>query len=694
MEKRALHPEDLYRLKTVGEADVSPDGQYVVYVVKTVDEEQDQESTDLYLLDLESRGSKRLTGSGKDHTPRFSPDGKRVAFVSSRSGKAQIWVLSLAGGEAWRLPTEESVSGAPCWFPDGRQIAYQANVFPHAADWIPYPGAPEGDGARLAALAQQTSDQVTKEGKKQNLVKVITRLRYRGDGVGYYGQQRRHVFVAPVPVEASFAELIPAGKQVTDGDYDFGAPTVSPDGRYLVSSVRQTSTADYELCGDLWLFELASGQSHQLYQGPGPVSQPLWSPAGEIISFVGHDNAHNVSTTNDLWLLPVGNWLQQIERGEQPEPLTCDVARNVTKQLDRAVGAHAGSELRHGGATAFWAGERLFFVLSDQGAGGIYSVDVHGQLLSVLRDPNQSVTSIAGNGRVLVYVSSQPDRPEELFLWQQDEGQPLTQVNAEFLQGISLGRWERIGYQSSDGQAIDGWVIYPVDYQVGQRYPLLLLVHGGPHGAYGPAFMFAGQIFAGQGYLVLFTNPRGSTTYGQDFTRAIDKNWGVVDYADINAGVDHVIARGLADPAQLFIHGWSFGGYMTCWMISQTDRFRAACGGASVTNLLSDYGTTDILWADEWEYGGQPWQDYVHLLQHSPLGHAPGVQTPILLLHGESDLRVPVSQSEEFYIALRRLGKTAVMVRYPGEYHGLRRPLHRVDRYRRLLAWFEHYRRN
>ena len=199
------------------------------------------------------------------------------------------------------------------------------------------------------------------------------------------------------------------------------------------------------------------------------------------------------------------------------------------------------------------------------------------------------------------------------------------------------------------------------------------------------------QIFAAQGYVVLYTNPRGSTTYGQDFTCAIDKNWGVVDYLDIMRGVDEVIDRDLADPERLFVHGWSFGGYMTCWLVTQTNRFRAACGGAIVANMLSGYGTSDIIWSDEYEYGGQPWKDYVHLIERSPIGHVHKVETPIMLLHGEDDLRCPIGQSEEFYASLRRLGKDAVMIRYPGEYHGLRRPLHRVDRYERLLAWFNHY---
>ena len=217
------------------------------------------------------------------------------------------------------------------------------------------------------------------------------------------------------------------------------------------------------------------------------------------------------------------------------------------------------------------------------------------------------------------------------------------------------------------------------------------MIHGGPHGWYGPQFMPQAQQFAGRGYVVLLTNPRGSESYGQEFSCIIDKNWGDRDYADVMSGVAYVLDRGIVDKDNMFVYGWSYGGYLTCWVVTQTGRFKAACAGASVTNLLSDYGTSDITLADEWEYGGQPWRDSEHLLKHSPLSYAEDVTTPILLMHGENDMRVPIGQTEEFYVALKRMGKPAVMVRYPGEFHGPRRPLHRVDLAERLLAWFDYH---
>lgn len=691
---RPFAAKDLYAIKCVGDPQLSPDGHLLAYTVQRVDEEKDKSLTDIHLMDLVSGVTRRLTNSGRDGSPRFSPDGRRIAFVSSRTDKAQLWLIDLAGGEAWRVPTEEAIDGAPVWFPCGKQIAYTADVFSHGDDWQPYPGAPLGDAARLRELAKG-SDSKKDDDKKRNEIKVITRLHYREDGVGYYGHQRRQIFVTPVPDQAPEGELKPLGRQVTTGDFDHGAPTVSPDGRWLVVSALRSPRADHELKRDLWLFEVATGAAHLLYDAPGPSDEVLWSPNGRTLAFTGNDFARNVSTDDALWLLDVTAYVADLAAGGSPTPLTMAEAINVTGRFDRPFGGGARAELRgSNGAPWFWAADSLYFLLADRGVGVVMRTDAAGHATHVYGDPELAVCGIAGDGQTLVYLASTVDRPEDLYLHSGSAGasRRLTTVNDEFLSGIATGAPERFTYASSDGTPVDGWLIRPVGGEPGQRCPLMLMVHGGPHGAYGPAFQFMGQLFAGQGYAVLFVNPRGSTTYGQDFTCAIDKNWGVVDYADLMAGVDAAVEGGIADPERLFVQGWSFGGYMTCWVVTQTDRFRAACGGASVTNLLSDYGVADILWADEWEYGGKPWRDATDLLSRSPLTHVENVTTPLLLLHGESDLRVYTTQSDEFYAALKRLDKNVVMVRYPGEFHGLKRPLHRVDRYERTVAWFEHWR--
>ena len=406
---------------------------------------------------------------------------------------------------------------------------------------------------------------------------------------------------------------------------------------------------------------------------------------------MGHDSKFSVSTTTDLWIIDVSQYLTQLQTQGESQPLTADAAQNITRPMDRPVGG-AGSEIGfRGGASITWQGDRLVFLMCDRGAGGIYQVVPGGETQALLVDRALSVASVAAGQETIAYIASAPNQPDELYLLREDPV-PVTQLNTELMAGITLGDWEEFQYSSDDGQPIDGWLLYPADFDPARKYPLVLLIHGGPHGSYGPTFMFTAQVFTAQGYVVLYTNPRGSDTYGQEFTKWIDKNWGDRDYADVMAGVDAAINRGFIDPERMFVHGWSYGGYLSCWIATQTNRFKAICAGASVTNMLSGYGTSDITLADEYEYGGQPWRDYEHLIKHSPIGHVSNVDTPIMLMHGEGDLRVAPSQTEEFYIALRRLGKEAIMIRYPGEYHGPRRLIHRLDRFQRLVAWFNYYR--
>lgn len=712
MEKRRMKPVDLYEFRVPGEVQVSPDGMYTAFVVRHSDREKEETCTNLFLADNRTLTVKQVTFSGKDSSPCFSPDSKRLAFVSSRSDKSQIWILDLAGGEAWCLKTKEAVLGDLTWTPDGKSIIYTAEVFSHDREsWTPYPGAPSYDRERLIKLADKLHDEKAKgskeEDRKENEVKVITRLHYRHDGHGYFGHVRKQVFITPVP-ETPHGSWTPQSRQITQGDYDHGTPSVSPDGKYIVTSARRSESADYDQKTDLWLFDIETGRQFLLYDAPGPCYRPTWSLCGKYIAFMGHDNRVGVSTSMDLWMLDVSQYLLTLSEGAgaSPRPLTVQDAYNVTRPLDRPVGG-PGSDIGSRGGDAFgWDGNHLVFVLGNKGAGEIYQVVPGDSPQPILQSRSFSVASIAVGPETIAYIASGPTQPDELYLLRTDAHSSdndenkisfaapvrVTHLNDTFMGELAIGDWEEFAYPSDDGQLINGWILYPPEFDSAKRYPMVLLIHGGPHGAYGPTFMLTGQLLTAEGYVVLYTNPRGSTTYGQEFACCIDKNWGDRDYADVMAGVDAVIRKGFIDESRMFVHGWSYGGYLSCWILTQTDRFRAICAGASVTNMLSGYGTSDITFADEYEYGGQPWRDYEHLIQHSPLGHVTNVKTPVLLMHGEGDLRVAPSQTEEFYTALKRLGKEAVMIRYPGEFHGPRRLIHRLDRFERLIAWFNYYR--
>lgn len=723
MEKRPLNPDDIFQISCVGDPQVSPDGRSVAYVRQHIEKEKEQVVSDIFIADIRSGTSRRLTSSGKDHTPRWSPDGKRIAFISTRTSRSQIWVIDVSGGEAWHVPTKEEVHGDIQWSPDGKTIFYSAKVFSKPAEWVPYPGCPEDDRdraveqARRAMKAEHDKEADKNQEKKPNDIKVITRLRYRMDGAGYFGDLRRQVFAVKVPEPQANEE--PSVSCVTSGDYDHHFGSVSFDGNFVVVSALRADDADYHIKQDLWLFRVDTGKVYLLYDAPGPVSNPKWSPGGEYIAFLGHDSKRNVSTRTDLYVLPVGKFIKELGEGKEPKPLTLEDAVNLTGHLDCQAGALISSDPHFGGGSPVtWDRTGLYFTLGDHGAIYIYRITAE-QLASppetwkperLYGSPDRAISGFHASGGTIVAQVSTPVETENLFALiprccedtgcRDYEEIKITRENEAFLSEISLGKWEKFTYSSRDGQQLDGWLVYPAGEDPAKlasgasdrKFPLVVMVHGGPHGAYGSAFMMAAQLFAGRGYAVAYFNPRGSTTYGQEFMACIDGDWGNKDYKDIMDGVEAVLSKGFVDEKNMFVYGWSYGGYMTTWIVTQTDRFKAACAGAPVSDLHSDYGTTDIMWADEHEYGGKPWEKAELLLERSPLTHVQKVTTPILLLHGENDMRCPVIQSEEFYVALKRLGKTAVFVRYPGEFHGLKRPLHRVDRYKRLIAWFEYHR--
>ncbi|MCD8511430.1 MAG: S9 family peptidase [Bacillus sp. (in: Bacteria)] len=693
--------EDLYAFKGAGEARLSPDESKMVYVVQYADKEEDTFKTNLFLKDLTTMEETQLTFSGKDKGPVFSPDGTRIAFISNRSGKNQIYILSLSGGEPWCIKTNESVMGPLLWTPEGNELIYSAAVFSHKADdWLPYPGAPRQDGNRLKEIADnlhKSKDELEKDkDKKKNEVKVITRFSYRSDGQGYYGNVRNHIFSTLVPDqwEGDWKEQ---GKQLTDGDFDHSGPSLSPCGNYLVVSSRRTATADHDKSVDLWIVERKTGKIHQLYEAPGPVQGPNWSPCGQFIAFGGHDFKAGESTSTHLWLLQIDEFMEKLKNHEDTKPYTVVHAYNLLKSVDRPIGG-AGSDVGiRGGDTKGWQQNRLLFLIGDKGAGQLYEVELNGKEWTpkpVIASESQTISTITVSKSLIVFSMTDPLTPPELYYWKDQKVKQLTFINKKLAEkGASL-QWEKFTYKSDREGEIDGWLLYPSGFDKNKKYPLVLLIHGGPHASYGPAFMFLAQLFVSRGYVVLYTNPRGSETYGQHFAEVIDRNWGDLDYKDIMVGVDKVVDRGFIDKDNMFVHGWSYGGYMSCWISTQTSRFKAICAGASVTNMVSGYGTSDITMADEYEYGGTPWKDGEHLIHHSPIGHVEKVETPVMLMHGENDMRVAPSQTEEFYIALKRLNKEAIMVRYPGEFHGLGRPLHQADRLERLLAWFNYYRKN
>lgn len=727
---RPLDPNDLFSLITFGDAKLSPNGDLLAFVRQSHDAKKEESFTDVYLAETATGHLKRLTGSGKDKAPEWFPDGRRLAFISERSGKSQIWVMDVRGGEAWQIPTKQPVQGNLTVSPDGKRVFFLGKAFSKGGDWTPYPGCPENDRQRAIdqARRQLESESSKTDGPdrpKPNQIRVITRLRYRLDGVGYFGDVRSHVFYVEVPdVPPAIRPKPGEGNemQVTSGDYDHRSFAISPDGRFVAVSALREDDADYCQKSDLWLFKVQAACSSKaaasgpwlLYDAPGPSDNPVWSPNGKRIAFSGHDSKRGDTTRTDLWVLDVEGFIKSVSAGSTPMPLTQTEAVNLTARFDRdLLLGRPRPEPGYSGATraGVWQGDELYFGLVDHGESSVYSATPPNPARiqdsgnpwtptwtfhKVLGEIGVAVSGFHVGADMLAYQASDPTTPENLYVGK--IGGTITRLTSEndsFMEDIATGTWEKLQCLAEDGRELDCWHMYPHGYQrsSGGKLPTLVMVHGGPHGAYGPTFSFTANLFTGLGYGVLYCNPRGSSSYGQEFSSCIDADWGNKDFGDVMACVKAAVSRGIVDEKNIFLYGWSYGGWWTVWAVTQTGLFKAACAGACVSNLHNDYATADCLYSNEQEYGGKPWENAEGLLSRSPISYVDRVQTPVLLLHGENDLRCPIPNSEQFYSALRRLGKTAVFVRYPGEYHGLRRHLHQIDKLERMVAWFEHYRK-
>ena len=717
MAKRLLQPQDINRFRCPGDPRLSPDGKWVVWVLQTPDVDGDRNLTDIWLGRADgSTEAHQLTASGKDRHPRWSPDGQTIAFVSDRSGRPQIWLIHPDGGEAWQLHSPQKVASPPVWSRDGRHIAFTSRVFSQSDDWEPYPGAPPNDRGRAIALARKQEAERQNgagEGKsdttadgddeaKVSEVKVITRLKHRFDAVGYYGDRRSQVFLATVAGPADEAKPV---RQVTFGDYDHEGPSWTPGGKLVVAAVRRPD-ADAVDNGQLWLVDPAEPDAPTLlYEGTGPASAPAVSPDGGSVAFLGHDNAHGRSTTAGVWVVPL------LASATGLTPLGQADAINLFAPADRPAGCPISSDVRYAAPASppRWGEESRFIyhLMGDHGHTLVVKLPVPPASTAGKGQPTTEKPAVLLGGEggviagldyasgVLAYQAETPTQPGEIFA--QVIGSPptetqLSRANDDLLAELELGEVEVISYKGADGWDIEGFLMRPPGYKGEKALPTVLFIHGGPHGVYGQSFMFQCQVVAAAGMAVVYTNPRGSRNYGQAFARAVVEDWGGKDYQDIMASLDHVIARGIADPDRLGVTGWSYGGYMTSWTITQTDRFRAAVAGAIIYNRHTFWGTSDIGYNyGTWHYGGTPWGAEGRLIERSAVRHVDRVKTPVLILHGEADLRCPVEQGEQFFQALRYLGKTAVLVRYPGEYHTLKKPSHRQDRYARMRAWFAHY---
>jgi dipeptidyl aminopeptidase/acylaminoacyl peptidase len=646
---RPMVPQDLMRIRFAGDPQMSPDGSTVAFVVTTLSEEKDQYLSSIWLVETAGGEPRRFTtGPLRDTAPRWSPDGTQLSFVSERDRgkKGQLYLMPAHGGEPTRVTDLKNGVGAPEWSPDGRHLAFVARV----GGW------------------QEPEDE--EEKKKSRPARVITSLRHKLNGEGFTYDRRPHVFVVP----AAGGEA----RQLTSGDFDHADAVWSPDGRWIAFASARHDDRDHDDAGDIWLVSPDGGEPRRLTATSGPAGLPAFSPDGATVAYLGRETRSEFGRNARLFTVPIAGGAA-----------TC-----LTRDFDRSCAALPVRPLwRPDGAAVTLAAE-------DQGTLGVYAVGARGGTPTRIVGGDRAVTgySASRDGRLLAFTASDPLSPPEVFLCGADGGgeRQLTELNREWKGEVALSRPERFRFERA-GFTVDGWVMKPFGFEPGRRYPGLVNVHGGPHAQYGSIFFDEFQVYAGAGYAVVYTNPRGSQGYGEAFTRAVVGDWGGGDAADVQAGLDEALRRcDWIDAARLGLMGGSYGGFMTSWIVGHSKRFRAACSERAVNSQASMFGTSDIGYLfNAVELGGVlPWEDMDTYLARSPLSYAKDITTPLLILHSEDDLRCPMEQAEQLFVALKKLRREVVLVRFPDENHELTRsgkPRHRLERFRIILDWFAKY---
>ncbi len=637
-QERTLELKDYLEWEGVSDPRISPDGQRIVYTRRWVDKLGDRWESSLWLMNADgSRNRFLVDGSAA----RWSPQGDRIAYVARGEPEgSQIFVrwMDAEGAVTQITRVTESPSDLR-WSPDGNQIAFTMNVSQRDTFRIQLPPKPEG--------AEWTGDP-----------KVVTRLAYRRDRQGYVDDGYRHIFVVPATGGTP--------RQLTDGDWNHADPAWTPDGRtILFESLRVPDWQHQWRESEIYAVNVPTREIRQVTTRRGGDGNPVVSPDGRWVAYTGYDWHEDTYRTSGLYVMDAD--------GSDPRELTGGLDRSpedVTWDPD---------------------GRGLYFTADSEGRRQLHFAPLNGDARRLTDGAHRF--SLAGmSGTTAVGVLSSFHEPGDVVTL--DVGQPglfrrLTEVNADVLHGVRLGEVEEIWYTSAGDLRIQGWIVKPPDFDPSRKYPMMLAIHGGPHGMYGVSFNFGWQEHAANGYVLLYTNPRGSSGYGSAFGNAIKNAYPGKDYDDLMAGVDTLLGRGYVDERNLFVYGCSGGGVLTSWVVGHTDRFAAASANCPVTNWLSFVGTTD---GASWyrNFASLPWEDPTEHLERSPLMYVGNVSTPTMLMTGENDLRTPMSQTEEYYQALRYRGVPTMMVRFKDEWHGTSsRPSNFMRTQLFLRAWFD-----
>lgn len=656
---RGITPEDYFAFEFISDPNISPDGKLVAYVLTKVDRAQNRRNSAIWMTATDALSNDRrapwqfTTAPQNSTSPRWSPDGKSLAFLSSRPAEStpaaapggtvetprtQVYLLSMSGGEAKRVTNLKNGVSVFRWSPDGTRLVIVSR------------GGP--------------SDSRT-ENKDRSDVRHYKNSSYKFNDTGWFDDRRTHLWV--VDVKSGSAKQISEGDDWNDSD-----PEWSPDGTRLAFVSNRTGK-EYEenRNSDVWVISAEGGKLTKISDHDESDNQPRWSPDGKWIAFTGeiHDRDHP-----KIYLAP--------SRGGVPSVLAVNGLDLIPNGLEWADDGHS-----------------LYFETGVKGENHLFRVDVPAKTVAQVTSGARAVRSVDFNfaSGKMVYLGNDFKHLDNLYIADLNGSNErrLTNLNEALWKQIQFADVERFTYKSADDWDIDGFLVKPIDWRPGKKYPLILSIHGGPAGQYGVDWYHEFQVYAAQGYAVLFTNPRGSTGYGQKFERGIVTEWGGEDYLDIMNGLDAALRKYFwIDQDRLGVTGGSYGGYMTNWIVSHTDRFKAAVTLRSVSNFISDDGTRDGAYGHTPDFGGDIFQKYELYWDRSPLKYARNVKTPTLVLHSDNDYRVPIEQGEQWFRALKHFGVTTEIVFFPRENHNLTRtgePKHLVESLNWQLYWFDRF---
>ncbi|NIM57392.1 MAG: prolyl oligopeptidase family serine peptidase [Candidatus Aminicenantes bacterium] len=642
---KLLDKETYMEMESIGSPNISPNGTHILFTRAWVDKTSDRFRSNLWIVDIEGKRVRELThGNWRDFSPVWSPDGKKIAFLSDRDETTQIHVMWLDTREVAQLTHLDRSPGSLRWSPDGKKLAFTLFI-PDDKPILPVKLPKKPEGAKWAKPAV-----------------IVDRLSWRRDGRGPTPKGNTHIFILD-------AELGGTPKKVTSGDYSHSDPQWSQDGKNIYFSAIRKPDAEY-LRGDseIYSVDLSTLKIKALTDRKGPDRGPRISPDGKWIAYTGYDDKNYTSHLSNLYLMDIQGNKKSILAGTLPNSPS-----SITWAPD---------------------GSGIYYLMREKGNSNLYFVSTNRKIRKITEGVHYlSGLSIAKNGQVATTRSTFYKHVYLVTFSLRKPGdiKKLVDVNEDVLANVKLGEVIELWFKSPDGLDLQGWLIQPAEFEQNKQYPMILYIHGGPWSMYSVRFSWAWQNFAANGYAVLYMNPRGSTGYGQDFVNGIQFSYPGKDYDDLMAGVDAALNKGFIDENNLFVCGGSGGGVLTAWIVGHTDRFRAAVSMRPVINWHSFVGTTD---GSGWyrQFEKYPWEDPTEYAVRSPLHYVGNVKTPTMVMTGEADLRTPMGQSEEYYRALKMLKKETLLIRMPDEYHGWRRPSHRLLQQLYLIAWFEKYR--